>query len=561
MVAVHAPAGATVLVGAESSGKSSLAAALTGARSRADNVAGSTVAVQRHVAGSIVAVQRHVDGDHEVLDTPGVVHRVDAATTRTALAALDDTGQRVLLVLRATHLDDELAELLPLVVGRRGVVAVTHGDRIEDTPAARRAIDEVAAATGVPFVLVDARDGHPTRERLLPALLAPGTFTAGPVLARAGWRVAPPQTVLEHRWLGPPLGMAALLAVPIASVWLAIAAARAVEPVVEAGLGPLTEAARRLPGPLDEVAAGDYGLLTMGPLLLVWALPVVVVLALLLGVAKASGLLDRLTTAVHPLIRPIGLTGRDLVRVVAGYGCNVPAVIATRSCSSCSRDATVAAIAFGSACSYQLAATLGVLAAAQRGDLVAPYLLVLAAGALAHARLIARRRGADPAQLDLALLRGRAFVTWPRWRAVRREAATTLEHVTLRALPVFALIVVVASLLAASGALEHLARPLGPLLTALRLPEDAALAVVAGSVRKDGLILLAEPATVGGLDAAQLLATLVLASTLLPCLVTAVTIARERGRRVAVELLGRPALGALALTATVSWLGLLVVRA
>jgi ferrous iron transport protein B len=550
MALVDAPAGTTVLVGAESSGKSSLAAALTGGRSRADNVAGSTV-----------AVERHVDGDHEVVDTPGMVHRVDSAATRTALAALDDAGPRVLLVLRATHLDDELAELLPLVAGRRGAVAVTHRDRIEDTRAARRAIDEVAAATGVPFVLVDARDGDDSRARLLPALAEPGTFTAGPVLARVGWRVEPPPTLLEHRWLGPPLGMIGLLTPPVTSVWLAVAAAGALEPIVETGLSPLADLAARLPWPLGEVVAGDYGLLTMGPLLLVWALPVVVVLALLLGVSKASGLLDRLTTAVHPLVRPVGLTGRDLVRVVAGYGCNVPAVIATRSCSSCSRDATIGAIAFGSACSYQLAATLGVLAAIQRGDLVVPYLLVLLAGALVHARLLARRSGADPARLDLALLRGRAFLTWPRWRDVRREAATTLEHVTLRALPVFLVIVVVASLLSASGALEHLARPLGPLLTALRLPEDAALAVVAGSVRKDGLILLAEPGTVAGLDGAQLLAALVLTSTLLPCLVTTWTIARERGRRVATGLLTRQALGALALTAAVSWVGLLVVRA
>jgi ferrous iron transport protein B len=551
MTTTHTLTGTTVLVGAESSGKSSLAAALTrAARSRATNVAGSTV-----------EIERLVDGDHEVVDTPGVVHRMDTATSHTALTALADDTQRVLLVVRATHLDDELAELLPLVAGRPGVVALTHDDRVEDTPAARRAIDEVAAATGVPFVRVDARDAQRSRERLLPALADPGTFATGPVLARAGWRVEPPATVLEHRWLGPPLGLAGLLAPPVASVWLAIAAADRIEPLVESGLAPVADAALRLPWPLAEVVAGDYGLVTMGPLLLVWALPVVVVLAVLLGVSKASGLLDRLTTAVHPLVRPVGLTGRDLVRVVAGYGCNVPAVIATRSCSSCSRDATVGAIAFGSACSYQLAATLGVLAAVQRSDLVLPYLLVLLVGALVHARLLARRRGADPARLDLALLRGRAFLTWPRWRDVRREAATTLTHVTLRALPVFFVIVVAASLLAALGALDGLARPLGPLLAALRLPDDVALAVVAGAVRKDGLILLAEPGTAAGLDGAQLLAALVLASTLLPCLVTAWTIVRERGRRVAAGLLARQALGALALTAAVSWLGLLVVRA
>jgi ferrous iron transport protein B len=298
----------------------------------------------------------------------------------------------------------------------------------------------------------------------------------------------------------------------------------------------------------------------MGPLLLVWALPVVVVLALLLGVLRASGLLDRCTTAVHPLVRPFGLTGRDLVRIVAGHGCNVPAVVATRSCSSCTRDATIAAISFGSACSYQLAATLGVLAAAQRPALVVPYLVVLLGGALVHARLVARSRGVDPVQLDLALLQGRAFLTVPRWRDVWREARSTLSHVTLRALPVFLVIVVLASSLAATGALAAAGDSLAPVLRILRLPPEAALPVALASIRKDGLLLLAEPGTVAALDDAQLLAALVLAGALVPCLVTALTVARERGVALAGRLLARQAVLALGVAAAISWLGAAVLR-
>jgi ferrous iron transport protein B len=539
----------TVLVGAESTGKSSLAAALSGVRARAEGLAGSTVTVERFSAGG-----------HTYLDTPGIVHRIDSAATREALRALEDSEVRVLLVLRATHIDDELAELLPLVAGRRGAVAVTNWDRVQDTVAARRALEGVAAATGVPFVPVDARDADDAARKVGTGLRRAGTFTRRPVLARVGWRVEPPRTLLEHRVVGPPVGLALLLAPAIGAVWAAVTAAGAVAPVVEAALAPVADAASRLPWPLADVVAGDYGLLTMGPLLLVWALPVVVALALLLGLGRASGLLDRLTTAVHPLVRPLGLTGRDLVRVVAGYGCNVPAVIATRSCSSCSRDATIGAIAFGSACSYQLAATLGVLAAARRPGLVVPYLVVLTVGALLHARLLARRQGTDAAQFDLALLRGRAFLTRPRWAQVRREAATTLRHVTLRALPVFVLIVVAASLLAATGAMEAVARPLQPLMAALRLPGEVAPPVLLASIRKDGLLLLAEPGTVDLLDDAQLLAALVLAGALVPCLVTATTVARERSCRVAASLLARQAVGALLLAAAISWVGLAVVR-
>jgi ferrous iron transport protein B len=538
-----------ILVGAESSGKSTLAAALTQSRPRAVNVSGATVGVETYQGT-----------DRNVIDTPGVLHRLDTEATRRTLEALTAPDTDVLVVVRATHLDEELADLLPLVAGRSGAVAVTHWDRVEDTPAARLALRTVAAATGVAFVPVDGRVSAVAERTLRTALAEPGRFTDGPVLAKVGWRVEPPPTLLERRYLGPIAGAALLLAPAGASVWLALALAGAIEPHVEALLQPVVERALQAPWPVADVVAGDYGITTMGPLLLVWAMPALILLAVLLGVLKASGLLDRLTTAVHPLVRPFGLTGRDLVRVVAGHGCNVPAVLSTRGCSSCTRDATIGAIAFGSACSYQLGATLGVLAAAQRPGLVVPYLAVLIGAALAHARLLGRAQQVDPAALDLHLLRGRAFLVRPRLADIRREAASTLRHVTVTALPIFLGITVLASLLAATGAMDRAASVLEPLMGLLRLPAEVTLPVAFASVRKDGLLLLAEPGTVHLLDDAQLLAALVLAGALVPCLVTALTIWRERGRRVALRLLSRQAVGALVLAAAISWGGVLLLR-
>lgn len=531
------------LVGAESSGKSTLAAALAGTRPRATNLPGSTIQLERLSCA---------DGT-VLVDTPGLLHRGDTPAAQRTLAWLDEQrpDATTLLVARATHLDDELATLLPLVAGRRGVLAVTGWDRVEETAAARRAVRAVAAAVGVPAVTLDAREtaGLPA---LSAALAAPGRFTDGPLLVRTGWRIEPPPTVLERRVLGPPLGLALLLAPAVAAVAAAWTVAGLAEGPVESAGEQLAAASSSWPTPLPALLAGDYGLGTMVPLLVVWALPAVTTLALLLGALKASGLLDRLTTAVHPLVRPFGLTGRDLVRVVAGAGCNVPAVLAARSCSSCSQVPTTGAIAFASPCSYQPAAALAVLAAAGRPLLLLPYLVVLLAGGLLHARWLTptsqRTRGGH---LDLHLLHGRAFLVRPRWRDVRREATTTLHHAAGRALPTFLAIAAVASLLAEAGVLDRAARVAAPLLAGLRLPADAALPIVLASVRKDGALLLAPTADV--LDAGQLLAALLLAGALLPCLVTAWTIAREQPLATTARLLGRQAVLALTLAAAVSW--------
>lgn len=222
------PSRPVVLVGAEAAGKSTLAATLAGVRPRADNVAGSTVASQAFRAA-----------DRTYVDTPGLLHRADTAATRLALEALADESHDALLVLRATSLDEDLAELLPLIAGRAGAVAVTQWDRVTDTPAARTAVASIAVAVSVPFVVLDAREPGGAAEELRWALDAGGRFTTGPVLARAGWRIEPPPTVLDHPRWGPPLGLATLLAPAVASVWLAVTVADALEPVVESLLEPV----------------------------------------------------------------------------------------------------------------------------------------------------------------------------------------------------------------------------------------------------------------------------------------------------------------------------------
>lgn len=538
---LNAPPRSVVLCGAESAGKTTLAAGLTRRHARdAANLRGSTVAVHRYLAD-----------DLEVVDTPGIVRHSDSATTTAALAVLADDVE-VVAVVQATRADDDLATLLPLLAGRRGIVVLTHRDRL-DPDALDTGVGLLRRRLGVPVVAVDARNlGADARTEILSALDAAGPLSeAAPQL---GWCLQPPAGVLEHPRTGPPLGLALLFAPAILAVVAANAAAGRTDPVVESVLAPLVSAAAGLPALPATVLAGDYGAVTMLPLLFVWALPTVVVYALLLGAMKASGLLDRLTAAVDPWLRPVGLAGRDAVRVLMGFGCNVPAVIATRSCSACSRDTAIAAIAFGAACSYQLGATLAVLAAAGRPGLVLPYLAYLLATTLVVTRLSSDPRARD--RTNLLLLERRVFLQRPRLVDVWREASVAIRQFLGTAVPVFLVLTVVAGLLAWSGLLERLATLLSPAFAVVRLPGEAALAVVLASVRKDGLLLLASDALV--LDGLQLLTGVYLAGVLLPCLVTAWTIARERSVAMALRLLTRQATAAITFTIVLAWGGALL---
>ncbi len=380
---------------------------------------------------------------------------------------------------------------------------------------------------------------------------APGTVRHELTPALAGWQIEPRRDLFDHAFAGPAAAVVLLILPALLAVLCANQAAAWLDPLAVAATTPLAERVEGWPGPLGAVLAGDYGLLTMGPLLFVWAVPTVLVYSALISVYKASGLAERIGTALHPLLRPIGLQGRDVTRVLMGFGCNVPAIVATRSCSACTRPTTVGAISFGSACSYQLGATLAVFAAAGKSSLVVPYLALLVGATLVYTRLISQPDARS--KLNALLIEPRVFLTWPSFAAVGAEARGTIWAFFRTALPTFFAIAMVASLLQWSGALDAAGGLLAPAMAVFALPAEAAMPTVLAAVRKDGILLLAEAGTVASLSAAQLLVATFLAGTALPCLVTAITIGRELGLRFAGKLVVKQSAFAVAVAAAVGW--------
>lgn len=530
-----------VVIGKESVGKSQLIASLTGQSAYVANFRGSTVSCAIYPTDSFVFV-----------DTPGMLFHTDSETTKTALTRVQ-TNDTVLLVAQATHLDDDLADLLPLTKGKRGAVAVTFWDKIQaDDRTATLA--RLSATTGVPFIPLDARRvGSPEREQLLRALTDASLFTPPLVQERVGWRVEARSALFERRGVGALLALTLLLLPAFAAVWSANTFAAVVESTLQAFTASWVKALQQLPSVFAALLIGRYGFLTMGPLLFVWAAPTVVSYAFLLAVYKESGLLDRLTEAVHPFIRPFGLSGRDLVRVMMGYGCNVPAVISTRACSSCTRTTCISTIAFGSACSYQLGATIGVFAALGHPALLLPYLLLLTTTALVYARFVSSPE-ARSAHNQLMIV-GRSFLVWPGWSAVWREARGTLSQFFGQAIPIFFAITAIASLLDWLGALPSLASLLSPTMALFRLPAQAALPVLLASIRKDGILLFTDAQLAPALSSLQILTGVYLAGVLLPCLVTTLTIAREQSWRFACRLLLQQSGAAIVFALFLAWGG------
>jgi len=525
-----------LVIGKESAGKSQLIASLSGKAVYASNFRGSTVACEAFRAR-----------DYLLIDTPGIQRSADTEAMRTAMDRLKEADS-VLLVAPAAHLEEDLQDLLPLVEGKRISVIVTFIDRIGE--ARRNSIQKFGAESGLPFVYLNARSLSTEDQD------ACHTVLGKPVAYTAKLKLPPIRTFGASRSQSATrkvstfrkcakglLALVSLLLPGVGVVWFANDLAGRLDPLVRAALSPL---AVRFNYPL---LTGDYGLLTMGPLLFVWAVPVVILYALVLGAYKASGLVDVLSDALDPFLRPFGLSGRDLPRILMGFGCNVPAVIGTRSCSTSSRDTCISAIAFGSACSYQFGATLGVFNAVHKPGLVLPYLLYLGLTTLVYARLVTGRATRSP--LNILMAEHRTRLVLPQPRAVWREAWGSIRSFFRTSLPIFFAITILASLLDLFGILKDLAMIFRPVMWLFGLPAQASLGVLMAAIRKDGLLLLSRTP----MTTVQTLTAVYLAGVMFPCIVTLLTIGRERSWKFALRLLGRQVLAASCFSLVLAWLG------
>lgn len=77
---------------------------------------------------------------------------------------------------------------------------------------------------------------------------------------------------------------------------------------------------------IDGVFAGVGSMLSF--------LPIIVVLFFFLAILEDTGYMSRVAFVMDKLLRRIGLSGRSFVPMLIGFGCSVPAIMATRTLSS-----------------------------------------------------------------------------------------------------------------------------------------------------------------------------------------------------------------------------------
>ena len=336
------------LVGAPNSGKSTLFNALTGAKVQTGNWPGTSVEVSR-------GLWKAQPEAFDIIDLPGAYSldpmSPDEEFTRDMLVECPPCERPDVVVVlvdatapaRGLNLAFQIAEYpYRVVVGvTKEDVAKQQGISI-DTSALSRAV-------GMPVVSVNGR-----RREKLDALenavakamqTEPQTIRSNAELDQrfadldAAEKVAVSRTdvgeplsqrvdrVVLHPVLGPILFLAVMWAVFFITTTVAGPLQDGLEALIT---GPVSDAVRSLlpdhwlvSGLLVDGLIGGVGMvLTFAPLL--------ALMFLCLAVLEDSGYMARAAVVTDRVMRAIGLPGKAFIPIVVGYGCNVPAISATR---------------------------------------------------------------------------------------------------------------------------------------------------------------------------------------------------------------------------------------
>lgn len=140
--------------------------------------------------------------------------------------------------------------------------------------------------------------------------------------------------VLTNKYLAIPMFLGIMLLIfyltfnvigAVLSDWLGIAI-DALTGIVDAGLAAygINPVVHSLV--IDGVFAGVGSVLSF--------LPIIVVLFFFLSILEDSGYMARVAFVMDKLLRKVGLSGRSFVPMLIGFGCTVPAVMATRTLAS-----------------------------------------------------------------------------------------------------------------------------------------------------------------------------------------------------------------------------------
>ncbi len=280
---------------------------------------------------------------------------------------------------------------------------------------------------------------------------------------------------------------------------------------------------------------GEYGLITMA---LTYAfaliLPILSCFFLFFSLLEDSGYLPRLAILLNRSFRFIGLSGKAVIPMVLGLGCDTMATMTTRTLES-KKERIIATLLLALAipCSAQLGVILGMIATVS-SLATSIWLGVIILVLLLVGYLAAKIVPGDKSDFVLEIPPLRV----PKLSNIFVKTLARIEWYLKEAVPLFILGTAILFFLdkfQLLKGLENLASPI--VVNLLNLPPQAAAAFLIGFLRRDyGAAGLFDLSKQGLLDPIQVVVSLVTITLFVPCIAQFLVMIKERGLKTALAI-------------------------
>jgi len=286
---------------------------------------------------------------------------------------------------------------------------------------------------------------------------------------------------------------------------------------------------------LRDLFVGDYGVFTLGiRYAIALLLPIVTAFFIVFSLVEDSGYFPRLALLVDRLFKRFGLSGRAVIPMVLGFGCDTMATLVTRILET-RRERVIATLLLALAvpCSAQLGVMMATVSKVKGGILV--WAVFVFAVFLLVGYLAAKLLPGEQPHFFIEVVPLRV----PRLDNVLVKTWTRLQWYLLEVTPLF----ILASVLIWLGQLTHIfdlvIAALSYPVQWVGLPKEISVVILFGFFRRDygaaGLLDMVEKGTIGGID---LVTTAIILTLFVPCIAQFLITVREHGWRVAAAIAG-----------------------
>ncbi|MBI5637691.1 MAG: ferrous iron transport protein B [Nitrospinae bacterium] len=282
---------------------------------------------------------------------------------------------------------------------------------------------------------------------------------------------------------------------------------------------------------LREFLVGNFGVVTMGVFNAIGTVvPILLVFFLIINFLEEVGYLPNLGVLLNRMLAPMGLSGKAVMPMVLGFGCNTIATMASRMLET-KKERLIASflIALGVPCAVQLGILLAILATAPFSALLIVITAIVftqvGVGLLLN-RLIPTQRRADFI-MDLPTFYA------PDWRNIARKTYFRIKWFLDEALPMFMAASLFMFMLEKTGMLAAIERWAKPVVTGiLTLPDKTTEVFILVLARREiGALHFKDMVDTGLMDYTQTVVGLVVITLFIPCASNTMVMVKELGLR------------------------------